>query len=81
MEEIIQDHSDFRDFVDDSARHIRALIVEYSRQLQVLELQQAQFGLAVPPHIIIQIQNIRTELEKLRREIKSSETKTGSLIP
>lgn len=65
--------------MDDSARHIRSLIVEYSRQLQVLELQQARFGLAVPPHIIVQIQDIRTELEKLRREIKSNETRTGSL--
>lgn len=56
------------------------MIIEYSRQLQILELQQAQFGLAVPPHIILQIQDIRTRLEELRKEIKTSETKTtGSL--
>ncbi len=79
LEEIIQDHSAFRDFVDESARHIRQLIITYSRRLQVLELQQAAKGLDVPPQIILEIQDIRTALEELRKQIKNSETKTGSL--
>lgn len=80
LEEIIQDHANFRDFVEDRARGIRRLIIEYSRRLQILELQQAQRGLSVPPEIIMEIQDIRTELEKLRKEIRESEPRTDFLI-
>lgn len=79
-EEIIQAHAAFRDFVDESARHIRLLIVEYGRQLMVLEVQQAQYGLEVPPRIIIQIQDIRTKIEELRAKIRSNKAHTDFLI-
>lgn len=80
LEEIIQDHSDFRDFVDQRARHIRKLIIKYSQRLQILELQQATYGpVHVPPEILIEIQDIRTELERLRCQIRTSSHKTDEL--
>lgn len=80
MEEIIQDHSEFRDFVDKQSRHIRGLIVAYGRRLQVLEMQQALKGIDTDPQIIIEIQDIRTELEKLYKQIKATEVRTDFLI-
>lgn len=77
LDEIIQDHSDFRDFVDGRARHIRKLIIKYSQRLQILELQQAAYGtIHVPPEILLEIQDIRTELEELRRQIGSQKVET-----
>lgn len=81
LEEIIQDHGDFRDFVDGRARHIRRLIMKYGQRLQILELQQAAYGsIHVPPEILIEIQDIRTDLEELRCQIKLSGDKADELF-
>jgi hypothetical protein len=80
LEEIIQDHADFRNFVDVKARHIRQLIIAYGRRLQILEMQQALKGIDTDPQTIIEIQDIRTELEKLYREAKATEIRTDLLI-
>lgn len=80
LQEIIQDHSDFRDFVDQRARHIRRLIIENIRRLQVLELREAQKGIDTEPSILIEIQDIRTAVEELRKQIRDSEPRTDFLI-
>lgn len=48
--------------------HHKALIKEYKKRLRILELQEAQLGLHVEPHIQI-------EIEALAEKIKSSEHK------
>ena len=80
LEEIIKDHSEFRDFVDTRARHIRQMIITYGKRLQVLEIQQAMKGLESPPSLILEIQDIRTELEKLYAEARASGVRTDTLV-
>lgn len=80
LQEIIQDHAEFRDFVDEKARHIPQLIIAYGRRLQVLEVQQAMKGMEAPASLILEIQDIRTELEKLYAEAQASEKRTDTLV-
>ena len=70
---------EFRDFVDERARHIRHLIIEYAKRLQILELRQAQMGLNTPPEILLEIQDIRTAIEQLRRQIRDADVRTDYL--
>jgi len=46
----------------------------------VLQLKQAQKGLDVEPYVIIEIQKIRTELEKLYKQAQETTIKTDHLI-
>jgi hypothetical protein len=80
LEEIIRDHGEFRDFVDRNARHIRELIIAHGKRLQVLEVQEAIKGIDTDPHIIIEIQEIRTRLEKLYKQARETTVKTDFLI-
>ncbi len=80
LDEIVSDHSVFLDYVDQQARHIRSLIIAYGRRLQVLEFQQALKGLDTDPQIIIEIQDIRVELEKLYKQVRRSEIRSDFLI-
>lgn len=79
LEEIIQDHSDFRDFVDQRARHIRQLVMTHTRRLEALELRQAAKGLDTEPATLMEIQDIRAELDKLRSQLQADASRTGSL--
>jgi hypothetical protein len=45
------------------------LIIEYKRRLHLLEMQQAQFGLACPSHILIDIQDINAKIIVIKRKI------------
>lgn len=48
--------------------HTQELIALKTERLHVLELQQAQSGpLYTPPHIVLEVQQIRTEIERLMR--------------
>ncbi len=48
--------------------HTQALLTIRQRYLAALELQQAQFGLLTPPHITLDIEQTRAEIEQLRRQ-------------
>jgi hypothetical protein len=50
-------------------QHLDKLRLARQRSLQVLELQAASFGLYVPPHIVIEIQDIQVELAAIDAEI------------
>lgn len=54
--------------------------MEYAQRLQVLQLKEAQKGLDLEPYVIIEMQKIRTELEKLYREAQETTVRTGQLI-
>ena len=53
---------------------IQHLIEKYSRHLQKLKEQKANFGLHTPPYILTEIEDIETKLENLNEEFISIET-------
>ena len=77
--EMALDFKAFRQNVTGRADHLRDLIVAHSRRLLILELQQAHSGSTTEPKIIMEIQDVRTELEKLRWELRNSETDSDYL--
>ncbi|MCA9313790.1 hypothetical protein KDA08_05780 [Candidatus Saccharibacteria bacterium] len=77
--EMDSDFGAFRKHVKSRADHIRQLIIAYSRRQQLLELQHAQRGNLTDPSVLMEIQDIRTELEKLRRDLVEIEIKSDYL--
>ncbi|MFN8457504.1 MAG: response regulator [Anaerolineae bacterium] len=58
---------------------IRKLIGNLQRRLQKLKEQQALMGLGTPPHILIEIEDIKVEIENLQTELEK--LGEGSLAP
>lgn len=54
---------------DGEIAHKRALIVQHRKMLNALELQAAQFGIYAPPHVTIQIEELKGTIAQLRREL------------
>lgn len=52
---------------------IQELIATYNRRLQILLQQKATQGISVEPKIIIQIEDIEAEIEKLQLKLKETE--------
>jgi hypothetical protein len=52
-------------------QHLRNLVATHRRSLHVLEMQEAQFGLYAPPHIKLQIEDLRKQILQLDRQIKT----------
>lgn len=50
---------------DYERQHAEKLRFAHQRRLQILEMQAAQFGYLVPPHILTEIEDIRRDLELL----------------
>lgn len=80
LQEIIDEKAAWHDFVNEDLRHIRRLIIEYGRRLQVLQLAEARKGFDIAPDIILEIQDIRTKIEELRAKLRTSEVRTDFLI-
>jgi hypothetical protein len=59
---------------DESRQHLRELHGTLQRRLYVLELQAAQFGISVPPHVVTEIGKIRAELIRVRASLAASTT-------
>lgn len=49
--------------------HLQKLIETKMRYLQTLELQEAKMGLSTPPHIKIEIEDLKQELAELRQQL------------
>ena len=49
---------------------LRELIRTHESRLRVLELQEAQFGAHVPPHILVDIENTRAEIKRLEAQLR-----------
>jgi hypothetical protein len=74
------------DSLREQVKHQHGLIAEYEKRVQVLEIQEARFGLYCPPHIVIeikdtkqQIQGAAQRIEELGREITDIERRIAAL--
>lgn len=56
---------------------IQKLIAHRSRRLQFLKEQQAIRGFSTPPEILMEIEDLEAELEKLQRQLKAIEPIQG----
>src|SRR4051812_21829403 len=57
--------------MDDDARgHLQAIKEKLTRRQRQLELQRAQFGTAVPPHIVTEIEDIEAEIQAADQKLK-----------
>jgi hypothetical protein len=51
-------------------KHLRELIATKRRRLQVLEVQEAKYGIAAPPHITLEIEDLRREIADLEARLR-----------
>ncbi len=51
-------------------QYLRKLLATKRRRLQALELQEAQFGISAPPHVTIEIEDLRREIAELEAQLK-----------
>jgi hypothetical protein len=56
--------------VDEEQRHLRDLLSTKRRRLQVLEIQEARYGIAAPPHITLEIEDLRREIADLEARLR-----------
>ncbi|MBE7555465.1 MAG: WD40 repeat domain-containing protein [Anaerolineales bacterium] len=54
-------------------RDLQSLIAKHTRSLQKLKEQQALFGIHTPHHLLIEIEDIEAEIEKLQVELANLE--------
>ncbi|MFV9503289.1 MAG: hypothetical protein AB4911_01855 [Oscillochloridaceae bacterium umkhey_bin13] len=54
---------------DEERAHKQNLLTQHRKMLHALELQAAQFGLYTPPHITIQIDDLKGTVATLQREL------------
>lgn len=50
---------------------LQKMISEKTRYLQTLQLQAAKFGISVPVHIAIEIEDLEKEIAKLRQQLNA----------
>ena len=55
----------------DEAEIIQKRIVDKTRQLHILQLQEAKFGISTPPHVLIQIEDLEKEIAELEQKLKT----------
>jgi len=55
---------------DDERVHIRCLIRNNTRRLRKLEAQAATKGGNTPPEVTIEIEDLRTKIERLRKQVR-----------
>lgn len=63
--------------MDDSRRQYQELRSTLTRRLHILELQAAKYGIAAPPHVVIEIEDLRKEIAELDRTHAGSTSATG----
>jgi hypothetical protein len=56
--------------LDEEQRHLRELIATKRRRLQVLEVQEAKYGIAAPAHIVLEIEDLRREIAELEARVR-----------
>ncbi len=57
--------------VDSEENDLKQIISQKRRHLHKLQEQQAAFGLHTPPYILLQIEDLETELEALQAELEA----------
>jgi CHAT domain len=58
--------------------HLLKLRIAHQKRLETLELQAAKFGLSIPPHILIEIEDIQGKIASIEAQLNISQS---SLIP
>ena len=53
-------------------QHLGELRQKHQRRLQILELQAANYGLSTPPHIVMEIEDIKEKIAAIDRKLASS---------
>jgi hypothetical protein len=56
--------------LDEEQRHLRELLSTKRRRLQVLEVQEAKYGIAAPPHITLEIEDLQREIADLKARLR-----------
>lgn len=51
-------------------RHLRELLSAKRRRLQVLEIQEAKYGIAAPAHIVLEIEDLRREIAEMEARVR-----------
>jgi hypothetical protein len=81
------DDDDFDD-PQEALAHYREVLKARQAYKRALEMQQAKYGLATPPHVQTDLENVRSEIRQLRQWIKQLEggspspsTSTPSSLP
>src|SRR5262245_39101173 len=59
------------DEIKEEIEHQRILQKEYRKRLRVLEQQAAKFGIYVPPHLEIEIDDIKEKIRDCEKQIDS----------
>lgn len=52
-----------------SKQHLEELRKKYQRRLQVLELQAANFGVSTPPHVVMEIEDIKEKIASIDNQL------------
>ncbi len=55
--------------VPDETEFLQKMIAEKTRYLQTLQLQAARFGISVPVHIAIEIEDLEKEIARLKQQL------------
>lgn len=56
--------------------HLRKLRAIHTKRLWILELQSAKFGLSVPPHILLEIEEIKENISRIDSQLQESSPST-----
>ena len=59
-------------------QHLDKLILIHQRRLHVLEVQAASFGLTTPPHILLEIEDIRKEIATIEAQLAQNKKSDGN---
>lgn len=59
---------------------IRKIISDKSRRLQKLKEQEALYGISVDPRILIEIEDLETQLEELQTQLAALESGTSARV-
>jgi len=57
-------------------QHLEELRQQHQRRLQVLEIQAAAYGLSTPPHVLIEIEDIKEKIAAIDKQLIAGGTPT-----
>lgn len=58
------------DEIREEVAHKQAVLQAYQKRLHVLELQQATHGIAAPPHIVIEVEDLTAQINQIKQDIQ-----------
>jgi hypothetical protein len=74
----VYDDDEF-DSPQEAIAHYRELLRVLGKRKRALELQKAEYGIAVPAHVRTELENVNEEMQQLRNRIKQLEGGTPPL--